>query len=128
MGGRWGDELTEAKGDGDSGDTPAKVIKWTAIPDHDPDALKAKYAPVSEYLSEALGMKFEYVPVSKYSASVDAFKNGDVMMAWFGGLTGVQARAEVEGARAIVQGKEDPNYQSYFIAHKSTGIEKSASS
>lgn len=116
---------TPASGEGGSGGAAPTVIKWTAIPDHDPDALRAKYEPVSKYLSEKIGITFEYEPVSKYSASVDAFKNGDVMMAWFGGLTGVQARAEVPGSRAIVQGVEDPKYKSYFIAHASTGIEKS---
>jgi phosphonate transport system substrate-binding protein len=46
-------------------------------------------------------------------------------MAWFGGLTGVQARSAVPSARAIVQGVEDPAYRSYFIAHASTGLERS---
>ena len=53
------------------------------------------------------------------------FKNGDVHLAWFGGLTGVQARHAVSGARAIAQGEEDPQYKSYFIAHKDTGLSPS---
>jgi len=50
----------------------------------------------------------------------------DVQLAWFGGLTGVQARQAVPGARAIAQGIEDPHYYSYFIAHESAGLERSA--
>jgi len=52
------------------------------------------------------------------------FRNQDVMLAWFGGLTGVQARVAVPGSRAIAQGEVDPDYYSYFIAHKSTEINK----
>ncbi|MEM7246752.1 MAG: putative selenate ABC transporter substrate-binding protein [Acidobacteriota bacterium] len=103
------------------------ILRWTAIPDSDPQLLKQKYDPVSAYLSEALGVPVEYVPVSDYKASVEAFKAGDVQLAWFGGLTGVQARRAVTGAHAVAQGKEDPFYESYFIAHVSTGIERSES-
>jgi len=101
------------------------VLRWTAIPDANAEALKAKYTPISEYLAEKLGIEVEYVPVADYKASVEAFKSGDIQLAWFGGLTGVQARAAVDGSVAIAQGAEDPTYKSYFIAHKDTGLEKS---
>lgn len=103
------------------------TLKFTAIPDHDKVALQAKYDPVAAYLSEALGVPCEYVPATDYDASVRMFENGDVHIAWFGGLTGVQAMHNVEGARAIAQGEEDPKFMSYFIAHKSTGLELSES-
>jgi phosphonate transport system substrate-binding protein len=72
-----------------------------------------------------LGVPVEYVPSRDYQASVEMFRNGDIHLAWFGGLTGVQARAAVPGAEAIAQGKADPQYYSYFIAHESTGLERS---
>jgi phosphonate transport system substrate-binding protein len=102
-----------------------KPLKFTAIPDHDATELKQKYDPVARYLSDRLGIHVEYVPAVDYQASVEMFKNGDVQLAWFGGLTGVQARRAVPGARAIVQGIEDPKYYSYFIANASTGLERS---
>ena len=34
-------------------------------------------------------------------------------------------RAKVPGAKAIVQGKEDTAFKSYFIANKDAGLEKS---
>ena len=104
---------------------PADALRFTAIPDHNASELKAKYDPVAAYLSVRLGIKVEYVPAADYQASVEMFTNGDVLLAWFGGLTGVQARRAVTGSRAIVQGKEDPEYYSYFIAHSSTGLERS---
>lgn len=106
-------------------DTPSAVLHFTAIPDHNATELKLKYDPVAAYLAKTLGIDVRYVPAADYQASVEMFKNGDVQLAWFGGLTGVQARLAVPGAHAIVQGKEDPQYYSYFIAHASTGLELS---
>ena len=102
-----------------------KVLRFTAIPDHNATELKEKYDPVAAHLSHKLQVPVEYVPSIDYQASVEMFRNGDILLAWFGGLTGVQARRAVPGARAIVQGAEDPEYYSYFIAHKSTGLEMS---
>ncbi|MCA8943115.1 MAG: putative selenate ABC transporter substrate-binding protein [Planctomycetes bacterium] len=103
------------------------VLTFSAIPDHDQTMLRAKYEPVAEWLSEQLGVPVRYRPVVKYKDAVELFRTGDVQLAWFGGLSGVQARRSVEGARAIVQGAADPTYYSYFIAHKDTGLERSES-
>jgi phosphonate transport system substrate-binding protein len=101
------------------------VLKFTAIPDQNTTELRERFQPLAKHLSEVLGVTVEYVPARDYQASVEMFRNGDVHLAWFGGLTGVQARAAVEGARAIAQGQADPRYYSYFIAHESTGLERS---
>ena len=103
----------------------AAVLKFSAIPDENPTLLKERFDPVAQYLSEKLGVEVEYFVAGTYSASVEMFKNGDIQLAWFGGLTGCQARAAVPGASAIVQGVEDPKYVSYFIAHKDTGLTES---
>ncbi len=102
-----------------------KVLRFTAIPDQNTTELQAKFDPVAEYLARELGIEVEYIPSKDYQASVEMFKNGDVLLAWFGGLTGVQARHAVEGARAIAQGEEDPAFFSYFIAHRDSGLERS---
>jgi phosphonate transport system substrate-binding protein len=104
-------------------ETTAPVLKFSAIPDDNSTELEQKFDKVASYLSEQLGVPVEYVPMADYSASVQAFKNGDIQLAWFGGLTGVQARSAVEGSRAIAQGKVDPIYKSFFIAHKDSGLE-----
>ncbi|MHC4953907.1 MAG: putative selenate ABC transporter substrate-binding protein [Planctomycetota bacterium] len=106
----------------ESESTDVPVLRFSAIPDQEPTQQTERFRPVAEYLSKALGVKVEYVPVSKYSASVQAFKTGDIHFAWFGGLSGVQARLAVPGARAIAQGAEDPNFFSYFIASKQSGL------
>jgi len=106
-------------------ESEAPVLRYSAIPDQNTTELVQRFAPLTAYLSEQLGVPVEYVPSRDYQASVEMFRNGDIHLAWFGGLTGVQARAAVEGAHAIAQGLADPEYYSYFIAHESTGLERS---
>ena len=64
----------------------------------------------------------KYIPVKDYAGSVQSFKNNEVQLAWFGGLSGVKARLAVPGSVAIAQGVEDPEFMSYFIANVSTGL------
>jgi phosphonate transport system substrate-binding protein len=101
------------------------TLRFSAIPDQNSTELAEKFAPLARYLSAALGVPVEYVPSRDYQATVEMFRNGDIDLAWFGGLTGVQARHLVDGARAIAQGDSDPSYYSYFIANHSTGLQRS---
>ena len=95
---------------------------FTAIPDQDTTRLQERFGKIADYLTEKLGVNVKYVPVKSYSASVQAFKNNEVQLAWFGGLSGVQARLGVAGSTAIAQGAEDPDFITYFIANTSTGL------
>jgi len=101
----------------------AKVFVFTAIPDQDESKLEERFGAVGEYLSKALDVEVRYVPVKSYAAAVSAFRNNQVQLAWFGGLSGVQARARVENSQALAQGAEDQAFWSYLIAHESTGLE-----
>jgi len=104
----------------ESGD---KTFVFTAIPDQNATDLDKRYAAITKYLEAKLGVKVKYIAQKDYAASVAAFKNNDVQMAWFGGLSGVRARLAVPGSNAIAQGLEDPKYMTYFIANTSTGLE-----
>ncbi|TNC51943.1 putative selenate ABC transporter substrate-binding protein [Rubellimicrobium rubrum] len=104
----------------------AQTLYFSAIPDEDETALVERFSRVADYLEAQLGVDVEYVPVKDYPAAVTAFRNDQVQLAWFGGLTGVQARLLAPGSRAIAQGKEDMAFVTYFIAHESTGLEESA--
>ncbi|MEN0067086.1 MAG: putative selenate ABC transporter substrate-binding protein [Myxococcota bacterium] len=98
-------------------------LRFSAIPDHDTTLLKQRFDPFARHLEAQLGVPVEYVPATDYLAAVEMFKNGDVQLAWFGGLTGVQARRAVPKARAIAQGVEDQAFRSHFIVHRSVDIE-----
>lgn len=100
----------------------AETFRFTAIPDEDQARLVERFGQVADYLAERLGVEVEYVPVKSYSAAVTAFRNDQVQLAWFGGLSGVQARRLVPGSLALAQGSEDDAFKSYFIAHASSGL------
>jgi phosphonate transport system substrate-binding protein len=103
----------------------ADTFVFTAIPDQDQARLRERFAKVETYLNQALDVETKYVPVKSYAAAVTAFRNNQVQLAWFGGLSGVRARQLVKGSEAIAQGVEDPDFQTYFIAHVSTGLQAS---
>ncbi|HZS62281.1 MAG TPA: putative selenate ABC transporter substrate-binding protein [Gemmatimonadaceae bacterium] len=94
----------------------------SAIPDQDPEKLQRLYGKVSMYLSGALHVPVEYRPVTDYTASVIAFKTGDLDLVWYGGLTGVQARLQVPGAHALAQRDIDTAFHAVFITRQGSGI------
>lgn len=106
--------------------TAQETFVFTAIPDQDESRLRTRFEKVADYLSRTLGVDVRYVPVKSYAAAVTAFRNDQVQLAWFGGLSGVQARRAVENSEAIAQGAEDQEFVTYFIAHASTGLSESA--
>ena len=98
---------------------------FTAIPDEDESRLRQRFNKVANYLEKQLGITVKYIPVKSYAAAVAAFRNDQVQLAWFGGLSGVRARILVSGSEAIAQGFEDQAFFNYFIAHSSTGLKRS---
>jgi phosphonate transport system substrate-binding protein len=100
-------------------------FRFTAIPDEDETRLIERFERFASYLESTLGVEVEYIPVKSYAAAVTAFRNNQVQLAWFGGLSGVQARSLVPGSQAIAQGYEDQFFVTYFIAHASTELSPS---
>ena len=101
----------------------ADTFVFTAIPDEDETKLVERFRGVADYLQEQLDVEVRYIPVKSYAAAVSAFRNNQVQLAWFGGLSGVQARRLGPGSEAIAQGVEDEAFETYFIANTSTGIQ-----
>lgn len=102
----------------------SETFVFTAIPDQDESRLRERFGKAADYLAERLEVDVRYVPVKSYAAAVSAFRNGQVQLAWLGGLSGVRARQLVPGSDAIVQGAEDRAFVTYFIAHESTGLQR----
>lgn len=101
-----------------SGDTPAadEPLVIGGIPDQDVSVLEERFGGLADILSEELGIPVRYQPSTDYAALVTAFRNGDVGLGWFGGLTGVQARLATDGAHAVAQRPRDESFTSVFIA------------
>lgn len=115
---------TSESDDSDSESAERGVLRVGAIPDQEPERLQRTYELLSDYLeAEIPGLEVEYVPVSEYTGAVTGFSVGDLDAVWFGGLTGVQARLEVDGASAILQRDIDEEFTSVFIARVDSGIE-----
>lgn len=100
----------------------ADTFVFTAIPDEDETRLQQRFDKVAAYLQGKLGVDVKFIPVKSYPAAITAFRNDQVQLAWFGGLSGVQARMLVPGSEAIAQGYEDQFFKSYIIANTSTGL------
>jgi phosphonate transport system substrate-binding protein len=98
---------------GDAADRPFVI---GAIPDQDAALLSRQFGAMAAYLAAETGLAVEYAPVVDYAALVTTFERGDVQLAWFGGLTGVQAVALVPEARAFAQRPRDARFTSTFIA------------
>ena len=109
----WCLPLLALLGCGNSGSVP--VLTVGGIPDQDTSRLARRYGEFSDYLSQQLGVPVRYIPSVDYAAVVTAFTHGDLDLAFFGGLTGVQARLQNPGAQVIAQRENDAQFHSKFI-------------
>ena len=112
--------------DADEGQKDKKIetIKIGAIPDQNAADLNRSMEDFAKDLGEKTGLNVEYVPSVDYAALVTAFERGEIHLAWFGGLTGVQARNLVPEAEAFAQRPIDEKFKSVFIANSDVKIDK----
>ena len=97
------------------------VLRVTAIPYEDATELIRKAKPLMEYLENSLNIQVKFIPVSDYSAAVEAIVNRKVDLAWFGGLTFLQAYSRSNGqVEPIIQRIEDQSFRSVFITSDKT--------
>ena len=76
-----------------SGDEPLRV---GLIPNENPEEVEAQYQPLEDYLNEELGREVELSVPTTYNAVVEAMVSGELDLAYFGGLTYVQARQRAD--------------------------------
>ena len=98
------------------------VLYIGGIPDQNVSLLEERFDGIANYLQSELGIEVRYKPSISYSALVTSFANGEVKLAWFGGLTGVQARSTVNGGKAIIQRPKDENFRSVFIVNNKLNV------
>jgi phosphonate transport system substrate-binding protein len=113
---------TACGGSSDAGGAAPATLRISAIPDRDPAELATRENALAAYLSTALGVRAEYVPVTDYAASVSLFRTGDLDLVFYGGLTGVQTRQQVPDAVLLAQRDIDARFKSVFIANKAAGV------
>ena len=94
----------------------------SAIPDQNPEHLNRLYKLLCIELSKSLKVPVTYKQVPNYPAAVSAFRTGDLDLVWFGGLTGVQARLQKNGAQVLAQRDIDAQFHSVFIASSKSNL------
>ncbi len=104
--------LSAACGDDDE---PTQTLYIGGIPDQETSLLVRRFDGLADYLSDKLGVPVEYKPSIDYAAVVTAFANEDLHLAWFGALTGAQARNQAPGAQAIAHRPIDAEFVSVYI-------------
>lgn len=96
-----------------------RPLRAAVLPDQAPEQLHQNYQPLLDYLSVKTGRTVELIIPSDYQNMVDIFAAGDVDIAFFGGLTFVQAEKRA-GAIPLVSRDIDARFTSYFIARTSS--------
>ncbi len=76
-----------------SGDEPLRV---GLIPNENPEEVEAQYQPLEDYLKKEIGREVELSVPTTYNAVVEAMVSGELDLAYFGGLTYVQARQRAD--------------------------------
>ncbi len=72
------------------GEVP-RTLRVGLIPNQAPDRVRARYQPFQQYLSRKLGMPVELFVATDYAGVVEAMASDRLDVAYFGGVTYVQA-------------------------------------
>ncbi len=97
-------------------------LRFTVVPIEGRYTDKAQLDRFAAYLGDALQRPVHYLESNSYSQAIEAFTRGSVDLAWFGALSGLQARHEVPGSQVIATSIEDRNFQTYLIGSSVTKL------
>lgn len=73
-----------------------QVLRVGLVPNQSPDEMRAKYDPFKKYLEQKLDMEIEFFVATNYAGVVEAMANDKLDLAYFGGLTYVQAKQKAK--------------------------------
>lgn len=97
------------------------------IPNQSPDEVQAEYQPLEEYLSEELDRPVELEVPTSYNAVVEAMTSGELDLAYFGGLTYIQARERADISPLVTEINPrtgDTTYRSAIITPTDSDIQE----
>jgi len=89
-------------------------ISVGVLPDQTDTDLQLRYGPLLAHLSEYTGIPHDLIIPGDYSELVDLFINQEIELAYFGGLTYLQA-AEYGGALPLVSRDVDLDFESVVV-------------
>ncbi len=94
--------------------THPRVLRIGVLPDQNADVLRQRFAPLLSYLSSEVGIDTSLVIPSNYDNAVQLFADGEVDLAYFGGLTFIQANFR-HGAKPLIMRDIDTRFTSWFL-------------
>jgi phosphonate transport system substrate-binding protein len=107
-----------------SADEPLRV---GLIPNENPDEVEAQYQPLEDYLNKKIGREVELSVPTTYNAVVEAMVSGELDLAYFGGLTYVQARQRADVHPLFTEvnpGTGTTKYRSVIIVPADSDVQK----
>ena len=112
---------------GCGGGSSDETLRVGLIPNQNPEEVEAEYQPLEGYLSEEIGRDVEVSVPATYNAVVEALVSGELDMAYFGGLTYVQARQRADVSPLVTEVNPrtgTTKYHSLIITPTDSDIEK----
>ncbi len=91
-----------------------QLIRLAILPDLDQETLKQRYSPLVKYLSQETRHEFELIIPLNYEDLENKFYQGEIEIAYFGGLTFVRNHLK-SGAMPLVMRAVDTRFTSLFF-------------
>ncbi len=92
----------------------SRVLRIGVLPDQDANVLRQRFAPLLSYLASEVGIDTSLVIPSSYDNAVQLFADGEIDLAYFGGLTFIQANFN-HGAKPLIMREIDTRFTSWFL-------------
>lgn len=111
---------------GESAEDP-EALRVGLVPNQNPEKVEAEYTPLGDYLSEQLGREVGLFVPTSYNAVVEAMANDELDLAYFGGLTYVQARERANISPLVTEINPrtgDTTYHSLIIVPANSDIQE----
>jgi len=99
-------------------ETKPSVLRVGILPDVSEENLRKRYGPLLNHLSAKTGFDLNLVLPTDYGDLVRLFRENKVDLAYFGGLTFVQAQV-FYNAEPLVMRDVDTRFTSWFLVRKS---------
>lgn len=90
------------------------IINVGVLPDQDQETLKATFKPLLDHLELKTGLQYNLIIPNDYQKLVSLFEEGGVDLAYFGGLTFVQALHSADALPLVMRGV-DLRFSTSFI-------------
>jgi phosphonate transport system substrate-binding protein len=114
-------------GGSEQGSSDPDPLRVGVVPNQNPESVEANYEPFGEYLSEQLGREVELTVPTSYNAVVEAMVNDQLDLAYFGGLSYVQARNRASVTPLVTEINPytgDTTYHSLIITPADSDIQE----